>query len=128
MGIPHSKRSKSEERHKHKSFSSFREKKSTQKSSNGTNSSTNINGHATSSNSNGSNFNNQLNLNSSFSESFNSNVLKSKTTAFENDYIYLNKGPLGKGINGDVILVINKYDKKKYALKVTCCFYKNVRF
>jgi hypothetical protein len=34
------------------------------------------------------------------------------------DYIYLNKSPLGKGINGDVILVINKNDKKKYALKV----------
>jgi hypothetical protein len=118
MGAPHSKRSKSEDRHKNKNFSSFREKKSTYKNSNGTNTATASNGHATSSNNNASNLNNQINLNSSFNESFNSNILKSKTTAFENDYIYLNKEPLGKGINGDVILVINKHDKKKYALKV----------
>ena len=53
---------------------------------------------------------------SSFSESFKSNTLRSKTSPFEDDYIYMNK-ELGNGMNGKVILVINKVDKRKYALK-----------
>jgi hypothetical protein len=118
MGVPHSKRSKSEDRHKRKSHS-FREKKSQYKNVNGIN----PNGTTANSNSNTSKSNNQLNLNPSLNESFNSNILKSKTTPFEDDYIYLNKSPIGKGINGDVILVINKNDKKKYALKVINLFF-----
>ena len=123
MGVPHSKRSKSEDRHKRKSRS-FREKKSQYKNVNGTN----PNGTTASSNSNTSKSNNQLNLNPSLNESFNSNKLKSKTTPFEDDYIYLNKSPIGKGINGDVILVINKNDKKKYALKVINNFVRYLKY
>lgn len=62
--------------------------------------------------------NSDLNLSSSFNSSFNSNILKSKITPFENDYIYLNR-KLGSGINGEVVLCLNKLDKKKYALKVS---------
>lgn len=44
-----------------------------------------------------------------------SRILATKTTNIENDYI-ISKG-IGEGMNGKVYLVINRYNKTKYALK-----------
>ncbi len=52
-------------------------------------------------------------------------ILTTKTYPIENDYVILK--PIGEGMNGKVHLCQNKFDKKKYALKVNnTIFYSKV--
>ena len=46
------------------------------------------------------------------------NVLVTKTTPINNEYILSEKRFLGKGVNGNVLLCQHKTTKQKYALKV----------